>query len=122
MKKKTKAKGKKSCEFRFCLLNWRLIKGSGVIPRKLLKTEVWFHRRDVEIIHLCTVKLWESASLSSRWAAPELAWRNHWSVKAKQAGGYRKLRDKMSTVTDFKSFEQDIGESFVKVVMNIFKK
>lgn len=73
MKKKTKAKGKKSCEFRFCLLNWRPIKGSGVIPRKLLKTkEVWFHRRDDEIIHLCTVKLWESASLSSRWDAPGL--------------------------------------------------
>lgn len=61
--------------------------------------------RGDEIIHLYTVKLWESASLSNKWAAPGLAWRNHWSVKAKQAGGYRKLRDKMNTVTDFKSFE-----------------
>lgn len=94
MKKKTKAKGKKSCEFRFCLLNWRLIKDSGVIPRKLLKTEVWFHRRDDEIINLCTVKLWELANLSSRWAALGLAWRNHWSVKE------NKLVDTESLGTD----------------------
>lgn len=40
MKKKTEAKGKKSWEFRFCLLNWRLIKDSGVIPKKLLDRSV----------------------------------------------------------------------------------
>lgn len=61
--------------------------------------------------------------MSSRWTALlGLVGRSHCSVKAKQAGGYRKLRGKVSTVTGFESVVQDLGEIFVEEVMNTLKK